>query len=65
MNNQCEIARMSVLQSGWAKKYKLHFLGENYSDIRETNVPNIRLIYRKETLETEITALNKHSFQVL
>lgn len=55
---------MSVLQSGWAKKYKLHFLGENYSDIRETNVPNIRLIYRKETLETEITALRKHSFQI-
>ena len=56
---QCEIARMSVLQSGWARKYKLHFLGKDYCDIRETNVANIRLMYRKETLDTEIEILNK------
>ena len=59
--SQCEIARMSVLQSGWAKKYKLHFLGEDFCDIRETNVPNIRLMYRKETLDTEISDLHIHS----
>jgi hypothetical protein len=35
------------------------FLGENYSDIRETNVPNIRLVYRRETLNNEIIALHK------
>ena len=56
---QCEIARMSVLQSGWARKYKLHFLGKDYCDIRETNVPNIRLMFRKETLDTEIDTLHR------
>jgi AMP deaminase len=52
---------MSVLQSGWEKKYKLHFLGEDFCDIRETNVPNIRLMYRKETLDAEISDLHIHS----
>jgi adenosine deaminase len=67
--DQCEIARNSVLQSGWEDRFKLHFLGKDYrcvcrlgvlrivalsmyssltllclcSDIRETNVPEIRL----------------------
>lgn len=33
----------SVIQSGWEDVYKRHFLGEGYSDMRETNVPIIRL----------------------
>ena len=33
----------SVLQSGWEDIYKRHFLGERYGDMRETNVPIIRL----------------------
>ena len=57
--DQCEIARNSVVQSGWEKKYKLHFLGENFSDIRETNVPAIRLLFRQETLRTEIDDLDR------
>lgn len=59
--DQCEIARNSVLQSGWERKFKLHFLGKDYSDIRETNVPLIRLLYRKETLADEINDINKNS----
>jgi AMP deaminase len=54
--DQCEIARNSVLQSGWEDRFKLHFLGKDYSDIRETNVPEIRLAYRRETLLIELEA---------
>ena len=61
--DQCEIARMSVLQSGWERRYKLHFLGAGYRDIRETNVPDIRLTYREETLVAEL-ALIEGSMQV-
>lgn len=59
--DQCEIARNSVLQSGWEDRFKRHFLGEDYSDIRETNVPRIRLHYRKETLEGEINQIARHA----
>lgn len=51
--DQCEIARNSVLQSGWEMRYKKHYLGDDLRDIRETNVPHIRLIYRDETLHHE------------
>ena len=57
--DQCEIARNSVLQSGWEARYKLHFLGEDYTDIRETNVPDIRLMYRQETLNAELEMIQK------
>lgn len=58
--DQCEIARNSVLQSGWEMKYKKHFLGANLSDIKETNVPVIRLVYRQETLAHEISFVEKN-----
>lgn len=58
--DQCEIARNSVLQSGWEKRFKFHFLGENFRDIRETNVPVIRLLYREETLDQEHQEILKH-----
>lgn len=51
--DQCEIARNSVLQSGWEADFKRHFLGDDYQDIQETNVPLIRLKYRAETLAAE------------
>ena len=57
--DQCEIARNSVLQSGWERRYKLHFLGQDYSDIRETNVPKIRLLFRSETLAAELDLLDR------
>lgn len=58
----CEIARNSVLQSGLSHKEKKHFLGANYlkdgpegNDIRRTNVAQIRMAYRHETLCNELS----------
>eukprot|EP00924_Labyrinthula_sp_SR-Ha-C_P009542 snap_masked-scaffold_2-processed-gene-27.19-mRNA-1 protein AED:0.11 eAED:0.11 QI:0/0/0/0.71/1/1/7/0/655 len=61
-----EIARNSVLQSGFEHPYKAHFLGKKYldgtknefykfyaNDIHQTNVPDIRVKYRRERLENE------------
>ncbi|TYZ67790.1 hypothetical protein PybrP1_005565 [[Pythium] brassicae (nom. inval.)] len=57
----CEIARSSVLQSGFEHEFKEHYLGKNYqlpgaqgNDIRMTNVPDIRVSYRHETLQSEL-----------
>ena len=48
-----ELARNSVLQSGFEHPFKDFFLGEMYykmstanNDITMTNVPDIRLVYR-------------------
>ncbi|XP_037310611.2 AMP deaminase 3 [Pungitius pungitius] len=58
----CEIARNSVLQSGLSDQNKRHFLGVNYlkdgpegNDIRRTNVAQIRMAYRHETLCNELS----------
>jgi len=59
--DQCEIARNSVLQSGFERLYKLHFLGSNLSDIKETNVPEVRLTYRAESLSTELKLIESYS----
>ncbi|XP_033913585.1 AMP deaminase 3-like isoform X1 [Acipenser ruthenus] len=60
----CEIARNSVVQSGLAHQEKQHFLGHNYlkdgpegNDIRRTNVAQIRMAYRYETLCNELSFL--------
>ncbi|CAL8263805.1 unnamed protein product [Merluccius merluccius] len=60
----CEIARNSVLQSGLSHQEKQHFLGPNYlqdgpegNDIRRTNVAQIRVSYRHETLCNELSFL--------
>uniref|UniRef100_A0A4W5Q123 AMP deaminase n=1 Tax=Hucho hucho TaxID=62062 RepID=A0A4W5Q123_9TELE len=57
----CEIARNSVLQSGLSHQEKKHFIGANYlkdgpegNDIRRTNVAQIRMAYRHETLCNEL-----------
>jgi len=68
--DMCEIARNSVLQSGYEHPYKAHFLGSEYvnvdgpkcgNNITHTNVPNIRVIYRKERLEAEWKFLKNNS----
>ena len=48
-----EIARNSVLQSGFEHRFKAHFLGNNYwhrgvagNDLRQTNVPAMRVQFR-------------------
>ncbi|XP_051919597.1 AMP deaminase 3 [Hippocampus zosterae] len=60
----CEIARNSVLQCGLSDKDKKHFLGVDYlkdgpegNDIRRTNVAQIRMAYRHETLCNELSFL--------
>ncbi|CAI5738103.1 unnamed protein product [Peronospora destructor] len=59
--DMCEIARNSVLQSGFEHKFKEHYLGPQYTlpgsrgnDIRMSNVPDIRVDYRHETLQSEL-----------
>uniref|UniRef100_A0A7N8XJF1 AMP deaminase n=2 Tax=Mastacembelus armatus TaxID=205130 RepID=A0A7N8XJF1_9TELE len=58
----CEIARNSVLQSGLSHQEKKHFIGPDYledgpkgNDIRRTNVAQIRMAYRHETLCNELS----------
>ncbi|XP_010743114.1 AMP deaminase 3 isoform X2 [Larimichthys crocea] len=58
----CELARNSVQQSGLSHQDKMHFLGVNYlkdgpegNDIRRTNVAQIRMAYRHETLCNELS----------
>lgn len=70
--DMCELALNSVRQSGYEAEIKRHWLGKNYmkggvegNDIEKTNVPNIRLKYREEALQSELhlvdyyTSLNK------
>ncbi|XP_047438106.1 AMP deaminase 2-like isoform X2 [Mugil cephalus] len=59
--DMCELARNSVLMSGFSHKAKSYWLGPSYSkegpesnDIRRTNVPDIRVAYRSETLLEEL-----------
>jgi AMP deaminase len=60
----CEIARNSVLQSGFPHQCKMHWIGERYylpgpagNDINKTNVPDIRLRFRSDTYMVEMGAV--------
>mmetsp|Transcript_12373 Transcript_12373/g.18490 ORF Transcript_12373/g.18490 Transcript_12373/m.18490 type:complete len:952 (+) Transcript_12373:119-2974(+) len=62
----CEIARNSVLQSGWDHQTKKHWLGDNYTswgvesnDMSKSNVPPLRVQYRYETLLSEHLFIEK------
>ena len=55
-----EIARNSVMMSGLEHPFKSHYLGETYfeagvagNNIETTNVPDVRVQYRYETLQAE------------
>ncbi|XP_051551142.1 AMP deaminase 2-like isoform X3 [Myxocyprinus asiaticus] len=59
--DMCELARNSVLMSGFSHRTKSYWLGPDYNkegpisnDIRRTNVPDIRVAYRHETLCEEL-----------
>lgn len=59
--DMCELARNSVLQSGWEMEIKRHWLGREFAKpgpagnvISKTNVPNFRMQYRYETLQEEL-----------
>lgn len=64
--DMCELARNSVKMSGFSHKFKQHWLGSNYTnegvsgnDISRTNVPDIRVAFRYETLLYELTNIFK------
>ncbi|KAL0135728.1 AMP deaminase [Mucor lusitanicus] len=66
--DMCELARNSVLQCGWEDKIKRHWIGAHYTrpgvdgnDMSKTNVPNIRVDYRYETLLEELNALRRYA----
>ncbi|KAI0087752.1 hypothetical protein BDY19DRAFT_952999 [Irpex rosettiformis] len=59
-----ELARNSVIQSGFEMEIKRHWLGQKWylpgaagNDINRTNVPDIRLEYRRQTLLEELTMI--------
>lgn len=58
--DMCEMARNSVLQSGWEMNLKQHWIGDKCfipgpigNDIHKTNVPDLRIQYRYQTLLEE------------
>ncbi|KIJ64424.1 hypothetical protein HYDPIDRAFT_89984 [Hydnomerulius pinastri MD-312] len=60
-----ELARNSVVQSGFEMEVKRHWLGQEWylpgaagNDIHKTNVPNSRLAYRHQTLVEELEMIN-------
>jgi len=66
--DMCEIARNSVLQSGFDHELKAHWIGNNYwirsilgNDINQTNVPNIRIEFRLSLLNDEMTFMQHHT----
>ncbi|XP_072571174.1 AMP deaminase 2-like isoform X2 [Paramormyrops kingsleyae] len=64
--DMCELARNSVLMSGFFHKAKSYWLGPGYlkegpegNDIRRTNVPDIRVAFRFETLCEELQLITQ------
>uniref|UniRef100_A0A671XZ95 AMP deaminase n=1 Tax=Sparus aurata TaxID=8175 RepID=A0A671XZ95_SPAAU len=64
--DMCEISRNSVIQSSLSDEEKVHFLGHDYlkegpegNDIRKTNVAQIRMAYRFETLCYELNLIKE------
>ncbi|XP_067095477.1 AMP deaminase 2 isoform X2 [Osmerus mordax] len=64
--DMCELARNSVLMSGFSHKVKSYWLGPHYlkegqegNDIRRSNVPDIRLAYRHETMCEELNLITQ------
>jgi len=59
-----ELCRNSVLQSGFPHDTKQHWLGPNYTregvagnDVTRTNLPDIRVSYRYETMLEELATI--------
>jgi AMP deaminase len=60
----CEIARASVLHSGFPHQVKMHWVHRHYwkmgpegNDIQKTNVPNLRMRFRAETFYDELSTV--------
>jgi AMP deaminase len=59
--DMCELAKHSVVQSGFEHSLKQHWLGPHYqlpgvsgNDVSKCNVPNVREAFRHETLVQEL-----------
>ncbi|CAO3564464.1 unnamed protein product [Mortierella alpina] len=66
--DMCEISRNSVAHSGFENKVKKHWIGKKWylpgvqgNDMEKTNVPNIRVAFRHETLREELDMLQRYS----
>ncbi|KAI8605476.1 hypothetical protein EDD21DRAFT_332048 [Dissophora ornata] len=66
--DMCEISRNSVRHSGFENKVKKHWIGKKWflpgvqgNDMAKTNVPNIRVAFRSETLREELDMLKRYS----
>lgn len=60
--DMCELAKHSVIQSGFEHSLKQHWLGTHYhlpgvlgNDVSKCNVPNVREAFRHETLIQELS----------
>ncbi|XP_015915019.2 AMP deaminase 2 isoform X2 [Parasteatoda tepidariorum] len=63
--DMCEITRNSVIMSGFPDEWKRYWLGPNYmkegvagNDIGRSNIPDIRVSYRYETLVEELSTIS-------
>ncbi len=66
--DMCELARNSVLQSGFEHPFKMHFVGKDFmkqgpagNDITMTNVPDIRLQFRADMLNAEHAIVERYA----
>lgn len=68
--DMCELARNSVLQSGFETELIRHWLGPQYyrrgpsgNVVAKSNVPDIRLKFREDTLNEELELVSRHGRQ--
>jgi len=68
MVDLCEIARNSVLQSGFGLEDKKRWLGDNFMegtpeshDVKRSNLSAVRFCYRWEAYQEELSYIFKHS----
>ena len=66
--DMCELARNSVLQSGFEHTLKqrwlgpdYHHLGESANNVAKTNVPNVRVAFRQSTLLEELSMIDRYT----
>ncbi|KAI7846983.1 hypothetical protein BDC45DRAFT_38185 [Circinella umbellata] len=66
--DMCELARNSVVQSGWENSIKEEWIGKNWykkgvegNDIKKTNIPDIRIKHRDEALLNELDTLRRYA----
>jgi AMP deaminase len=64
----CEVARNSVLHSGFPTQVKMHWIHDHYwlpgpegNNIQKTNVPALRMCFRRDCHMDELNLLGKGS----